>query len=299
MSRAERAALRDRASMGSVGAMWLALLLAAAPAEAARAYSLLTYVAGDYAAAVGASGEVLSPQEHEEQLIFVGDAARDLRAAAAADLAAQAEALGARIAANAAPLQVVPLAQALTGRIAQRFQLALLPPRAPDLQQGSALYQQACAPCHGADGTPRVEHLELSTRPTAFSSKEEVARLSPQRIFTAVSFGVPGTAMPSFGGVLEQSAIWDVAYAVLLLARPAAERRRGEELVRTLPLRPDWLQLAVRTDEQLRAVLAQSPFSAADREAVLAAVRSAWSDPAQRSTTPGSGVRAGASTRGW
>jgi len=260
--------------------MWLALLIAIAPTEAARAYSMLSYVKGDYASAVGASGEVLSPQELDEQHLFAREAADDLRAAGAADLAAQVDHLAARVGQRAPPREVVPLAYELAARVAQRFQLVLLPRQAPDLERGRALYSRACAACHGSEGTPQVAALELSTPPTAFSSKQEVARLSPQRIFAAVTFGVPGTAMPSFAGAVEENAIWDIAYAVLRLARTAAEIQRGEEIARTLSRRPDWLQLAVRTDEQLRAALAQSPFTPADREALLSATRSAWSQPA-------------------
>jgi high-affinity iron transporter len=265
--------------MDSLARMWLAFLLAAAPAEAARAYSLLSYIAGDYPAAVEADGTVISRQELEEQKLFAGDAATDLRAAGAADLASQADRLRARIAAAAAPREVVPLAQSVSARVAQRFKLAMLPERGPDLRRGSALYRQACAACHGERGTPRVEHLQLGTQPTAFSSKQEVARLSPQRIYAAVTFGVPGTAMPSFSDALDDSERWDLSFAVLLFAHPPAERRRGEELVRSLPRRPDWLQLAIRTDDQLRLALGQSPFPAEDREAMISAVRSVFADP--------------------
>src|SRR5258705_7390096 len=259
--------------------MWLALLLAAAPPEIARAYSLLSYVVGDYAAAVGPAGEVISEQELDEQRIFAGDAARDLTAAGAADLAAQIERLGTRIGAKAPPREIVPEAQRLAERIAQRFQLALLPRRAPDLQRGRATWRQSCAACHGADGTPRVERLELPTPPVAFSSLREIARLSPQRILAAGHLRGPGTAMPSFGGAIDEDAIWDLAFAALLFAHPPREQARGEELARRLPRRPDWLQLAVRTDEQLRAALSRSPFTPQDREALISAIRSRWSEP--------------------
>jgi high-affinity iron transporter len=259
--------------------MWLALLLAAAPAEAARAYSLLSYIGGDYAAAVGPGGELISRQELDEQIVFASDAAQDLRAAGATDLATLAEGLRARIAAAAAPGDVIALARAVTARVAARFRLQMTPDRAPNLRRGAELYRQACAACHGSDGTPRVGHLELTTQPTAFSVRDQVARLSPQRIFSAVTFGVPGTAMPSFSDALDEAERWDLSFAVLLLAHPPEERRRGEELVRTLPRRPDWLQLAVRTDDQLRAALRQSPFSAEDREALIGAVRAAFAEP--------------------
>jgi high-affinity iron transporter len=259
--------------------MWLALLLAAAPAEVVRAHALLSYVAGDYALAVSETGEVLSAQELKEQTVFAEDAERDLLAAGAKELAAQAGELRAKIAAVARPAEVGPLASALAARIAQRYRVEMVPRRAPDLRRGRALYRQACAACHGAEGTPRVEHLELATRPTAFSSPQEVARLSPQRIFAVIGFGVPGTAMPAFGEALDEDARWDLAYATLLLAHPKAERRRGEEILRTLPRRPDWLQLAIRSDDQLRAGLSQSPLSAEDREALISAVRSAFAEP--------------------
>ncbi|MGZ6124000.1 MAG: c-type cytochrome [Myxococcales bacterium] len=270
--------------------MWLALLLASVPAEAARAHSLLTYVAGDYAAAVGDGGEVISRVELDEQRIFADDAVRDLRSAGAEDLAHAAEELRGKIASVAGPRDVVPLARSLATRIARRFQLSMLPRREPDLEKGRALYQQACAACHGADGRPRVEHLELSTRPTAFASKTEVARLSPQRIYATLSFGVPGTAMPSFAEALDEDARWDLAYAALLFAHPAAERRRGDELLRTLPRRPDWLQLAIRSDDQLRAGLAHSPFSSEDREAVISAVRAAFAGGSAPIRTAGAGA---------
>jgi len=264
--------------MVSVARMWLAVLLAVIPPDAARAYSLLSYVGGDYASAVGPRGEVISRQELDEQIAFATDAAEGLRAAGAADLAAQADGLRERIAAVAAPAEVMALARALAARVAARFKLTMIPERAPDLRRGSELYLQACAACHGADGSPRVGQLELTTQPTAFSSRQQVARLSPQRIFSAVSFGVPGTAMPSFSDALDEAARWDLAFAVLLLPHPPEELRRGEELVRKLPRRPDWLQLAVRTDDQLRGALQQSPFSAEDREAVIAAVRATFAD---------------------
>jgi high-affinity iron transporter len=271
--------------------MWLALLIAAAPAEAARAHSLLTYVAADYAAAVGPGGEIISPLELDEQRIFAGDAARDLRASGAADLASRAEKVMAKIAAVSAPGEVVPLAQALAAEIAQRFRLSMLPRRAPDLESGRALYRQACAACHGAAGTPQIEHLELPTRPLAFASRQEVARLSPQRIYATVTFGVPGTAMPSFEDALDEDARWDLAFAALLFAHPDPERRRGEDLLRTLPRRPDWLQLAIRSDDQLRAGLSHSPFSAVDREALISAVR--WQFASAGSTVKTAGASRG------
>jgi len=106
--------------MVSVARMWLAVLLAVAPADAARAYSLLSYVGGDYASAVGPRGEVISRQELDEQSAFATDAAEGLRAAGAADLAEQADCLRSRIVALAAPPEVMALARALAAPVLAR-----------------------------------------------------------------------------------------------------------------------------------------------------------------------------------
>ena len=251
----------------------LALLLAAAltPHEhAERALGMLTYIAGDYESAVGASGRIISQEELDEQTLFAREAAGDLTEAGSNDLAAELSALGDRVAARAEPREVILLAKGLETRIEQRFQLAVLPPRAP--HPARALYLQACAACHGVNGVPA--RRDLSTLPPDLSSKTGVARLSPRRIFAAVTYGVPGTSMPSYSDTIPAAERWDLAWYVLSLAhKSSAEQKRGQELLAKLPRRPDYLQLAVRTDEQLRKVLAGSRMSDADREAIVTACR--------------------------
>ena len=263
------------------GWVLVALLAAADPAareRAGRASALLSYVAGDYAVAVGPRGEILSPEELAEQGQFVREAAAELRASSAEDLAGELDQLAGRVDARAAPPEVIGRAQRMATLIAQRFDLAVLPRAQPDLRRGQRLYRQACAACHGPDGTPPpAERLPLPTRPVAFASKPDMSRLSPQRVFSAATYGVPGTAMPSFGDALTLGERWDLAFYALTLAHKGArERARGEELLRKAPRTPDFLQLAVRSDDQLRAALSRSGLSPADREAVLSAVRAAF-----------------------
>jgi high-affinity iron transporter len=251
----------------------LLLLLAAALAphdHAERALGLLTYIAGDYESAVAPHGQVVSEEEFAEQTLFAREAANDLREAGADDLGSALSALADRVTAKAEPAEVILLARQLEARIEQRFQLKVLPPREP--HPARALYLQACAACHGANGVPA--RRDLSTMPPDLSSKTEVARLSPRRVFAAVTYGVPGTSMPSYGDTISLAERWDLAWYVLSLAHNSAlERKRGEALLARFPRRPDYLQLAVRTDEQLRKVLAGSRMSDADREAVLTACR--------------------------
>src|SRR3954465_5128624 len=79
-----------------------------------RVVALLDYVSNDYARAVGEHGELLSEAEHSEQVGFVQDAARELRADAGArgeDLAKRLDALVGRVEARAPPAEVAQAAR--------------------------------------------------------------------------------------------------------------------------------------------------------------------------------------------
>src|SRR5947209_18370804 len=74
-----------------------------------RVVALLDYVSSDYARAVGQHGELLSQTEHQEQIGFVEDAARELRAdvdGKAEDIAGKLDALARDVAAKAPPSYV-------------------------------------------------------------------------------------------------------------------------------------------------------------------------------------------------
>ena len=260
------------------------LIGAAAPLRAQpgqnlrRAVALLDYVAGDYARAVGPNGEVLSPDELAEQQNFVAAAEQELRdegGEQGKDLAARLDALRARIEARAPPPEVTAEARSVRDEIAQRFRVALLPPRTPDLTRGAQLYAQACAACHGADGrAPEKEKLELSTQPTSFAVPEEARTLSPQRIFSAATYGVPSTAMPGYEESLDDASRWDLAYFVLALAHPPpSDPQRSLRLARAALLPTDYRELATQSDEALLSRLAAAGLAPRDQEQALAALR--------------------------
>ena len=243
-----------------------------------RAVALLDYVSGDYAQAVGAEGQVISQDELTEQEHFVHEAAQELRDEAgpqAVDLVQRLDELLQRVQAHAPPAEVTPQARAVRDEIAQRFHVALLPTRPPDLSRGAKLYAQACAACHGANGNaPGKQVLGLATQPTSFAAPAEVKALSPQRIFSASTYGVPGTAMPGYEEALDDTARWDISYFVLSLAHPPpADVQRGLRLARAAFLPTDYRELATQSDEALAAKLAAAGLSPIDVEQALAALR--------------------------
>jgi high-affinity iron transporter len=243
-----------------------------------RAIALLDYVAGDYARAVSPAGEVLAPDEFAEQQNFVAEAAAELRAEAGsegADLAARLDELQARIVAKAPPPEVTSKARAVRDEIAQRFHVVLLPTAPPDLARGRELYAQSCAACHGADGrAPPKEQHELPTQPNSFAPPEEMRQLSPQRVFSATTYGVPNTAMPGFEGALDDSQRWDIALFVSALSHPRpADPQRGLKLARAALVSTDYRELAAQSDGALLARLTAAGLSPADAEEALAALR--------------------------
>jgi len=237
-----------------------------------RVVALLDYVSGDYARAVGEHGEVLSEAEHAEQIGFVQDAARELRAdvdGGGEDLAKGLDALGRRVEERAPPAEVAQTARAIRDEIVQRFGVVLVPQRAPDPRHGAEIYAQSCAACHGADGHPNPA-LDLSTKPPDF--RTEAGPLTPQRVFSAATYGVPKTAMPAFDSGLTDEERWDVAFHVLSLAYPVAAPR-GAELARAALLPARYRDLATLSNDDLRARLSAAGLSPAEQEEALAAVR--------------------------
>jgi len=244
-----------------------------------RAVALLDYVAGDYGRAVGPNGEVLSATELAEQQEFVLEAAREVHTDAgssADDLVKRLDALHARVTARASPAEVSSAARALRDEIAQRYKVALLPANPPDLARGRALYAESCAVCHGADGhAPPKEDHELSTQPPSFAVSAEVEELSPQRVFSATTYGVPNTAMPGFEEALDDSQRWDLSYYALSLAhRRPVDARRGLSLARAALIESGYREIATQSDAAFRTRLAAAGLSGPEAESSLAALRS-------------------------
>lgn len=252
-----------------------------------RVVALLDYVTFDYARAVGPLGEVLSESEHKEQVGFVEDAARELRAdvdGKGEDLARRLDALGTAVAGRAAPSLVAAQAREVRDAIVQRFQVVLLPTQPPDLAHGGQVYAQSCAACHGVAGHPNLA-LGLETRPPDFTVREEQKPLSPQRIFNAVTWGVPRTQMPAFDTGLPDAERWDVAFYVLALAHPGGSAR-GLTLARAALLPTRYRELAPLADGDLRARLEAAGLSAPDQDEALASLRGGAFDGASAEAQP-------------
>src|SRR5262245_36139272 len=219
--------------------------------DAQRLVALIDYVGGDYARAVG-GGVVLSPAEYEEQLRFVADAQR--LAGALLGSASHESILSKRLAeidaavrAKADPDAVARTCALAKAEAVARFGLPTAPEERPSLARAEALYTQNCAVCHGLKGDADTERGKtLDPQPASFRDASRLSQLSPYRVYNALTFGVPGTAMASFDA-LSPAERWNLAFYVFRLGH-ADDPARG-------PVAMSLAEMAARSDREIRAAL--------------------------------------------
>jgi high-affinity iron transporter len=241
--------------------------------EAEHVVHLLDYVAADYGTALGGDGH---PNEAElaEQLEVLDEAARHATKLDRPEgtpharwLSQDIQKLKQLVDGRRPAKEVEDAARATRGQIAALYDLVEAPFQTPSREHGAELYQQHCGACHGSDGradTPRA--AELTPRPANFHSPEVSRKLSPLRVFTALRFGVPKTAMVPFD-FLPNAEKWDVAFYVRSLDHIAPERSNG-------PLRLFSLaELARESDDEIRGHLESAGFTGRRIEAALDELR--------------------------
>jgi high-affinity iron transporter len=272
----------------ALGGVLLALpprALIAAPSDAERdaqqLAALIDYVGGDYGGAVQ-HGVVLSASEYEEQIRMLADARaladRLVPLAETPNRPSATDAIHARLAgldglvgAHAEPAVVRTAASEARDEVIVRFHLKTTPSERPSLPQAEALYSQACAVCHGATGDSDTERARAFEPPPArFRDPARLSELSPYRVYNALTFGVPGTAMASFEA-LAPAERWSLAFYVFRLGH-AGEPEHG-------PVSMTLADMAARSDGELLESLRADGQS--DPAAALAHLRreAAFTEP--------------------
>jgi len=86
-------------------------------------------------------------------------------------------------------------------------------PRAkPDLDNGKRVFAQACAACHGPDGTGPPPQLAKTFEPPPPDILHPDFNWSPYEMFNRITYGGIETAMPSFEEGLSVPERWDVVF---------------------------------------------------------------------------------------
>jgi high-affinity iron transporter len=228
--------------------------------DARRLAAILDYVAGDYGGAVR-GGAVIDAGEYAEQQGFLVDARALAGRLGAETGVAEVAAL---VEGKAEPERVAAAARGLRAQVLAAHHVVLAPTSPPSRARGQELYGQLCASCHGAHGGGDGDAGKLlKPPPRNFRDPEVMAGLSPVRAFNALTDGLKGTAMVSFGQ-LSPADRWALAYTVFTLRHDGAAEERGQAaLAQAGPEVPrNATALAGVTDGQLAATLGPDAIAA-------------------------------------
>jgi high-affinity iron transporter len=107
-----------------------------------------------------------------------------------------------------------------------------IPKETPELlAQGKKLYEQNCAPCHGAKGDGKgPAGLALKPPPQTFNlplSQWIYSKGDLKKIFEVITKGIPNTAMVKWDQLSEQER-WALVYAVVKFAPPKAPPKKAK-----------------------------------------------------------------------
>ncbi|MGH7569938.1 MAG: FTR1 family protein [Gemmatimonadales bacterium] len=202
---------------------------------ARRIAAAATLAAKEYAqGVVPGGGRVTLPEEVDEAKLFIDQARLDVPALPA----------GVRLYADSAMGTIRGLLDRLAppdvvarraSELVRRLGAALggpldpLPARPPSLARGAQVYREQCAACHGDAGRgdgPKARSLE-GPPPANLADPALLVATPPSELYSKITIGVPGTAMPEFEGTLSPEDRWAVtAYVATLWT---AERARSTE----------------------------------------------------------------------
>lgn len=208
----------------------LTLPLHASQQEARKILSLVDYIGSDYRNAVR-EGKVVSEEEYREMLEFSSeliDLFKEFSGSQgkATGIESDLVELNEKIKQKASSSEVEFIADRIKGKIISTYNVETYPQGYPSFQRGKVLYEEKCSSCHGMVGAGDGPlSSNLNPPPTDFTDKGVINQLSPFKVFNTLSFGIRGTAMPSFPELSEEEK-WDIAFYVLSLG---FEKKEGEE----------------------------------------------------------------------
>jgi high-affinity iron transporter len=244
--------------------------------DAQRLVALVDYIGGDYKRAVE-DGRVLSDFEYQEQLRFAADARIMAEGLVGTDRSADDTLLRrladveTRVGAKADAADVTAACRAAREEAVVRFGLKTMPSERPELQRAQFLYADACATCHGAKGDGDTERAKtLDPSPARFKDPTRLGDLSPYRVYNALTFGVPGTAMAAFDALSPRDR-WSLAFYVFRLGHDG-DATRG-------PVAMTLADMAMRTDREVKEALQAEGHPAPDEGTAFARLEVAFAEP--------------------
>ncbi len=216
---------------------------------------LLQYLGNDYSRAVY-EGRVIDSLEYGEMQNFSRILVQSYRPSSQTGKRTRAglEQLEKHIAAKADLPTVRNLCAQLVGKMAQEKNLLLFPLATPDLSLGKQLFQENCVSCHGQFGTGNGPAADtLNPKPRDLTDPVYLGFVTPFHLYQAITLGVSGTAMPSFGEAFSTEQSWSLAFHLMTMRRDF--NAQTPKTKQNLTLR----QLAAQSNAELQSTLVRDP----------------------------------------
>jgi high-affinity iron transporter len=250
--------------------------------DAKRILSLVDYIGGDYQNAVS-DGEIINTGEYAEMLEFSSQV-KELFAKLEASKGDQA-AIGPELSElsalieNKSPVnEVEVLSSVIKEKLLVSYGIVPHPEKSPSFASGQELYMVNCAQCHGVTGAADGQlSYGLNPKPSDFTDPEFTDGLSPFKVFNTTSFGIAGTAMPSFPR-LTNDGKWDISYYVLSLGMNDGKTPSGEAFTDIPDDLNDYRVLATLTNAEIKERVAGQTDSEDGLVSVLSMIRSGGAD---------------------
>jgi high-affinity iron transporter len=225
---------------------------AAESAEASqRVVFLLQYLATDYDRAVQ-NGQIADSLEYDEMQRFAKEAIKIYQSTTAIQrqTLTKLQKLEGLIAARAALPEIRKLCDETIAILVKEKNLSVGPQRTLSLDYGKSLFQENCTPCHGLRGAGDGASADtLNPKPRDFTAPERMNVYTPWQFYQAITFGVEGTAMPSFSEALDPRARWNLAFYLMTL------RRDFQPVAPATPQKFTLQELATKSNAELIAFL--------------------------------------------
>ena len=198
-----------------------------------RVANIVSVAVEEYKKGVDSKGRLISADEYQEAVSFLGDA-REAAGRLPGDRPAAAkpilDSIMAAVTAKRPPAALDSLNAHFAAALGSEAALAL-PKKPLNLAEGARLYAASCASCHGSramgDGPAGVK---LTPPPPAIGSAGMMAAVSPAMMFRKISVGVMGTAMPAFAPALSDEQRWNIVAYLSSLRSTASDVAEGEGL---------------------------------------------------------------------
>ena len=183
--------------------------------EAKTILHMLDYLSVDYGGSV-LFGKILNEGEYNEQAEFAAQSVKLINRLPAhpllANMIKDAQKLANHVAEKAPAEEVSAEAQELRRDIIVAYNIPVSPRQVPDSQRAVVLYQQLCVRCHGAEGYGNgPESITLTPKPANFHDAVRMGKRSVYGLYSTISLGVTGTAMPEFPQLSDDER-WGLAF---------------------------------------------------------------------------------------